>query len=69
MQVLATPKETKIQKVADGKYYHFGINNMLHLALKLLQNSLKFSLESIKSLTMRINIDGIPLTNSTKTSL
>ena len=67
--LLATPKETKIQKVADGEYYHFGINNMLHLALKLFQNSLKFLLESIKSLTMRINIDGIPLTNSTKTCL
>ena len=66
---LATPKETKIQKVADGEYYHFGINNMLHLALKLLQISRKLSLESIKSLTMRINIDGIPLTNSTKTCL
>ena len=67
--LLATPKETKNQKVADGEYHHFGINKMLHLALKLLQNSLKFSLESIKSLTMRINFDGIPLTNSTKTCL
>ena len=67
--LLATPKETKIQKVADGEYYHFGINNMLHLALKLFQISLKFLLESIKSLTMRINTDSIPLTNSTKTCL
>ena len=67
--LFATPKATEIQKVADGEYYHFGINNMLHLALKLLRNSLKFSPESIKSLTMRINIDGIPLTNSTKTCL
>ena len=67
--LLATPKETKIQKVADGEYYHFGINNVLHLALKLFQISLKFLLESVKSLTMRINTDSIPLTNSTKTCL
>ena len=67
--LLATPKEAKIQTIAGGEYFHFGIDNTLHLALTLLKNSLQFSYDSIKSITMRINIDGMPLTNSTRSCL
>ena len=67
--LLAIPKKSEIITVAGGQYYHFGISNMLCVALKTWKNSTTFLAQNTSSLTLRINIDGIPLANSAKTCL
>ena len=67
--LLATPKKSEIITVAGGQYYHFGISNMLCVALKISKNSTAFLAQNTSSLTLRINIDGIPLANSVETCL
>ena len=67
--LLATPKKSEIITVAGGQYYHYGIFNVLCVALKILKNSTAFLAQNTNYLTLRINIDGIPLANSAKTCL
>ena len=67
--LLTTQKKSEVITVAGGQYYHFGISNMLCVALKTWKNSTAFLVQNTSSLTLRINIDGIPLANSAKTCL
>ena len=67
--LLATPKKKEIITVAGGQYYHFSISNMLCVALKIWKNSTAFLAQNTSSLTLRINIDDVPLVNSAETCL
>ena len=51
-------------KVAGGEYYYFGLKYWLPIILRKFENK-----SQITQLTLHINIDGIPLFNSSTMSL
>lgn len=65
--LLATPRCTEIQPMSGGSYCYLGVANSV---LDILQKSLTYSFyESVKTLTLHINIDGLPLFHSSNTCL
>lgn len=54
--LLKTPNSTEVIEMSPGHYYHFGIKNNV---IKLLRTENRFT-----DLTMDINVDGVPITNS-----
>lgn len=54
-----TPRHTTTRDVAPGSYWHFGIKQFLSVLHKL-------KIDLPKTLTLNINIDGLPLFNSSK---
>lgn len=64
--LMCTERKCNVKNVAGGSYYHFGIRNSVVAELA----SLDFDLRDLTdSLTLRINIDGLPLFRSTTLSL
>lgn len=62
--LLHTPRNVAVSSVAGGEYYYFGLTHWLSKVLSRLPPN-----HSIQQLTVHINIDGIPLFNSSTTSL
>lgn len=60
--LLNTPSEIPIKKVSGMDYYHFGLKDQLTLMLS------STDIDSLEQLDLIINIDGIPLFRSSKTS-
>jgi len=58
--LLATPKQLEIKSIAGGQYHHHGIINALNTAFRLFGPPVHTD-----KLTLHINIDGLPLFNST----
>ena len=63
--LLATPKETEIKNIAGGQYYHFGIQSSIVAKL----DTFSLELGNVDTLTLHINIDGLPLHRSSNESL
>ncbi len=64
--LMCTERKCNVKNVAGGSYYHFGIRNSVVAELA----SLDFDLRVLTdTLTLRINIDGLPLFRSTILSL
>lgn len=61
--LLSTLKSCEVKEIGDGSYYHFGVANAL---ISLLS---KESHVSVDTLTLRVNIDGLPLFRSSKMEL
>ncbi len=60
--LMCTERKCNVKNVAGGSYYHFGIRNSVVAELA----SLDFDLRVLTdTLTLRINIDGLPLFRST----
>lgn len=66
--LLDTPRESDICPLAGGFYYHFGIKNSLLGAFNLARSK-GLNKEFPTTVTLRINIDGIPLSKSSKSCL
>ena len=64
--LLMTPRVTDIKETAGGSFYHFGIARGIISKLATCSPS---HLVGIESLTLHINIDGIPLFGSSTVSL
>jgi hypothetical protein len=62
--LLATPKVTDVLTMAGGSYYYFGVENVVRQKMSLLSEC-----ECKQILSLHINIDGIPLSNSSSLSL
>lgn len=58
--LLHTIKEVVVNEVPPGHYWHFGIKNALNVVIK------KFSSEDLHELHLKINIDGLPISKSSK---
>jgi hypothetical protein len=61
--ILSTPRITTVQQFANGgSYYHFGVQN----GIQLVNNSenLLSNLEHISVISLQVNIDGLPVFNS-----
>ncbi|XP_034546374.1 uncharacterized protein LOC117817727 [Notolabrus celidotus] len=61
--LLSTSKTCEVKDIGDGCYHHFGISNALTTLLS------QQSQPSVESLTLRVNIDGLPLFRSSKMEL
>ncbi|XP_016521655.1 uncharacterized protein LOC107834578 [Poecilia formosa] len=61
--LLSTPKTCEVKEMGHGIYYHFGLAKALTLQL------LNDSHLSVDTLTLRVNIDGLPLFKSSKMEL
>lgn len=62
--LLATPKQTEIKCLAGGQYHHHGILNALNTAFRLFGTPVHTD-----TLTLHINIDGLPLFISTSVNV
>lgn len=59
--LLKTQRKASVCDIYSGKYYYFGIaNNLKVIFSKVLQSVL----QSLKEINLFVNIDGIPLANS-----
>lgn len=59
--LLETPKHIVLREVPPGKYFHYGLRNALIDILKIVNiNTIS------KNIEININIDGLPLTKSSK---
>lgn len=58
--LLKVKKVSGIEKMGNGSFYHFGIKNMVLHTIKM------FSLSDFDILHLQINVDGLPLTKSSK---
>lgn len=63
--LMSTDRSCNVTSVAGGSYYHFGIENALVAEL----TSLGHLANVTDTLTLRINIDGLPLFRSSSVSL
>ena len=61
--LVRTPKNTSIREIGGGRYAHIGLKKGLKHLLKL------HGIPRSGSLILQINVDGIPLTNSTSLQL
>ncbi|XP_070404835.1 uncharacterized protein [Nothobranchius furzeri] len=61
--LLSTPKTFQVKEMGNGIYYHFGVANAITSQL------LNDSHISVDTLTLRVNIDGLPLFRSSKMEL
>lgn len=64
--MLATPKEVTVVSIAGGSFYYIGVQNALSNLVKRVPDG---SLNDVHELTLHVNVDGIPLFNSIKTTL
>jgi len=64
--LMKTPKNHKIVENSDGSYIHLSIRNML-IPYLIIQNALLYILSHI--LNIRINIDVLPISKSSKSQL
>ncbi|CAI5682040.1 unnamed protein product [Oreochromis niloticus] len=64
--LMSTARKCNVINVAGGSYYHFGLKNSIAAALELLDFDLK---KLTNNLTLRINVDGLPLFRSNNVSL
>lgn len=64
--LLLTPRVTDIKETAGGSFYHFGVARGIISKLSTCSPSF---LHGIESLTLHINIDGLPLFGSSSVSL
>ena len=62
--LLATPKHTDVVAVAGGSYHYFGVANVVRQRLSLFSEC-----KSEQMLSLHINIDGLPLSNSSSLNL
>jgi len=60
--LLRMPRNIEITKMGDGEYYYFGLRFWIHSLLQLRS-------QTANSLTVHVNIDGIPLFSSANTCL
>ena len=60
--LLKTPRKTKLQLMAPGKYYHFGTRECI---IESIEQS-KCSISEIDSLQMQIGADGTPTASSVR---
>jgi hypothetical protein len=63
--LLGTPRRTLIREVKPGFYWHAGLENGLVSCL----SQSKYNLESVNKIELAINIDGLPLSRSSSSSL
>ncbi|KAA0702512.1 hypothetical protein E1301_Tti021314 [Triplophysa tibetana] len=64
--LMSTVRKCDVKNIAGGSYYHFGIKNSIQVELA----SLDFDLRDLTdTLTLRVNIDGLPLFRSNNVSL
>lgn len=64
--LMSTTRKCNVINVAGGSYYHFGVKNSIVAALENLDFDLK---ELTDTITLRINVDGLPLFRSNNVSL
>lgn len=64
--LLKTPRHTAILEMGTGEYYHFGLENALKNMLDEYANKVRYQPNSLNIL---INIDGLPIFKSSKSSL
>jgi len=64
--LLGTPVNSNVISKAGGLYYYFGVVDSVCQVLKCLPDS---ALNGIETLTLHVNIDGLPLFNSSTVSL
>lgn len=64
--LMSTARKCNVTNLAGGSYYHFGLKNAIVASLELLDFDIS---ELTKNLTIRINIDGLPLFRSNNVSL
>ena len=62
--LLKTERSTAVQKKAGGDYYYFGISETLQAVAKAINCA-----EQGNTLSLQVNIDGLPLFKSSRTSL
>ena len=62
--LLKTERSTTVQKKAGGDYYYFGISETLQAIAKAIHCA-----EQDSTLSLQVNIDGLPLFKSLRTSL
>lgn len=62
--LMSTDRSCNVSNVDGGSYYHFGIRNAVVAELKTLGH-----VPDVTTLTLRINIDGLPLFRSSNMSL
>jgi hypothetical protein len=65
--LLATPKDALVVNITGGSFYYFGVQNALYNLVNSVPDS--SDLIDINELTLHVNVDGIPLFNSAKTTL
>ncbi|RZF37146.1 hypothetical protein LSTR_LSTR015336 [Laodelphax striatellus] len=61
--LLGTPRNTSIREVCPGEYWHYGIENAL------IRNLNDINLENLVHIELSINIDGLPISRSSGSSL
>ena len=62
--LMSTIKNCEVKQMGNGSYYYFGVANAISSLL-----ARESSLPEVDSLTLRINIDGLSLSKSTKNEL
>ena len=64
--LLKTPRTVKLGSVSNMEYHHFGLTTMINRCLK---NVPERDIGDVNSLILTLNIDGLPLFKSTKSSV
>ena len=63
--LLSTPRLCDVKSLAGGTYCHIGVANGIHSTL----SGSSVDLDNCDTLTLRVNVDGIPLSRSSTTNL